>query len=157
MSEKQNNRLGRMRRELRAQDNVEPELSDDFFNKLHDKIMMGVEQTEVAPVSKVWFDREKLRSHVKSWLYPVGGVLSVALSAMLISGQFDTLDENLIRIGLVSDGYEVIATKAMLEPQHISQTLISSQLETDFFMDVASESFENLTVSKFNQILGEAL
>lgn len=157
MGDKKNNTLGRMRRELRAQDNVDFELSDEFFNNLHDKIMLAVEQTEITPTPKVWFNREKLRSHVKSWLYPAGGILSVALSALLISAHMETFDENLVRIGLFSDGYEVIATRAALSPEGISQTLISSQLETDFFMDVASESFENLTVSKFNQIWGETL
>lgn len=146
-----------MRRELREQDSFDLQLSDDFFNKLHDKIMNAVEQTEMVPAPKTWFDRNKLRSHVKSWLYPAGGVLSVVLSAVLVTGQIEGFDENLARIGLLSDGYEIIAQKAIMEPEHISQTLISGQLETDFFMDVASESFENLTVSKFNQILGETL
>ena len=44
---------------------------------------------------------------------------------------------------------------ALNSPDSVAQTLIVSQSEADFFVDVANESFENLTVAKFNKLMGE--
>ncbi|MNT20519.1 hypothetical protein D3C72_1558290 [compost metagenome] len=73
----------------------------------------------------------------------------------MLLGQVSKVNQSMQRVGLLSDGHERIVAEALLDPADLSQTLISSQNESDFFVDVASESFENLSVSKVNQLMGE--
>lgn len=78
------------------------------------------------------------------------------LSSLLLT-QVSKVNQSMQRVGLLSDGHERIVAQALLSPEELSQTLISSQSESDFFVDVASESFENLSVAKFNKIMGESV
>lgn len=150
------NSLNKMRKGMKASDDLEMPMSDEFFERLHDKIMMEVELIEMAPGPVLMRSRNLLRSHWRGWLYPVGGISSLVLIASVLMTQVSRVNESMQRIGLLSDGRERIVAEALLSPGDLAQTLISSQTETDFFMDVAGESFENLTVAKFNKIMGES-
>lgn len=153
--EDQMNRMDKLRKGLKAHDEVELPMNDEFFDRLHSKIMAEVEKTEIAPTPIMMKPRKLLRSHWRGWLYPLSGVSSLFLLAFLIAPQVTKVNQSLQRAGLLSDGHERIVAAALLSPEELSQTLISSQTESDFFMDVATESFENLSVAKFNNIMGE--
>lgn len=142
-------RLDKVRKGLRASDDLELPMSDDFFDKLHDKIMAEVEKTDIAPIPL-------FRTRWREWANPVGGVLSLFLLTFIALNQTDKFNQSMERAGLASDGRERIVSEALLSPDDLSQTLITTQNESDFFIDVAGESFENLTVSKINQIMGES-
>ncbi len=148
-------RLDKMRKGLKASDNTELPMNDDFFESLHDKIMAEVEKTEIAPGPILMTPRRLLRSHWRGWLYPAGGIVSVAFFAMLLMSPVSKVNQSLQRAGLFSDGADRIAAEALRSPEDLSQTLISLQNESDFFMDVARESFENLSVDKLNKIMGD--
>lgn len=148
------NRLDKVRKGLKANDDLEVLMSDDFFDRLHDKIMSEVEQTEMAPTPVLMRPRNMLRAHWRGWLYPTGGLMSVALAATLLVPHMAKVNQGMQRAGLLSDGRERIVTEAILSPEDLSQTLISSQTESDFFVDVASESSQTLTIAKLNKIVG---
>ncbi|WP_413613148.1 hypothetical protein [Bdellovibrio sp. HCB-110] len=149
-------RMDKVRKGLKATDELELPMNEDFFDRLHDKIMAEVEQTEIAPAPLLMKPRNVLRAHWRGWLYPAGGMMSLFLFSALLLGQVSKVNQSMQRVGLLSDGHERIVAQALLSPEDLSQTLISTQSESDFFMDVASESFENLSVAKFNKIMGES-
>ncbi len=153
----QNVRLDKVRKKIKAADDFEMSMSDDFFDQLHDKIMAKVEEAEMAPPPVLMTPRNLLRSHWRGWLYPVGGLMSLMLMSSLLMTQVSKVNQSIQRVGLLSDGHERIVAEALLAPEDLSQTLISTQSESDFFVDVASESFENLSVAKFNKIMGESV
>ena len=151
----QNNSLDKVRKGLKAQDEIELPMNEDFFDRLHDKIMMEVEQTEIAPTPFLMMPRNLLRAHWRGWLYPTGAIMSVLLMVSFLIPQVSKVNQGLQRVGLLSDGRERIVTEALLSPEDLSKTLISSQTESDFFVDVASESSENLSIAKLQKIMGE--
>ena len=148
-------RTEKIRKGLKRADDFEMQLNDDFFDKLHDKIMAEVDKTEVAPPPMLMTPRNLLRAHWRGWLYPLGGVASLFVFTSMLLGQVSKVNQSMQRVGLLSDGHERIVAEALLDPSDLSQTLISTQSESDFFVDVATESIETLSVSKFNQIMGE--
>ncbi|WP_413558517.1 hypothetical protein [Bdellovibrio sp. HCB209] len=148
------NRLDKVRKGLKANDDLEISMSDDFFDRLHDKIMSEVEQTQIAPAPLLMRPKNMLRAHWRGWLYPTGGIMSLAAAAMMIVPHLAKVNQGMQRAGLLSDGRERIVMEAILSPEDLSQTLISSQTDSDFFVDVASESSENLTIAKLNKIIG---
>ncbi|KYG69549.1 hypothetical protein AZI87_10255 [Bdellovibrio bacteriovorus] len=149
-------RLDKVRKGLKKADDLELPMNEDFFNRLHDKIMAEVEETAIAPAPVLMTPRNLLRSHWRGWLYPAGGVTSLFILASLLLTQVSKVNQSMQRVGLLSDGHERIVAEALLSPEDLSQTLISTQSESDFYMDVARESFENLSGSKFNKIMGES-
>lgn len=148
-------RTEKVRQGLKAVDELDLSINDDFFDRLHDKIMNEVEKVEIQPAPVLMSPRNMLRSHWRGWLYPLGGVASVLMFVSLLLPQVSKVNQTMTRAGLLSDGHERIVSEALLSPDDIAQTFISTQSESDFFMDVAHESFENLSVDKFNQIMGE--
>jgi hypothetical protein len=147
--------FNKVRRGLKNADDLELPMNEDFFNKLHDKIMMEVESLDIAPQPMMMKQKNYLRAHWRGWLYSTGSVASVFLVVAVLSSQFSKVNESMQRAGLYSDGRERIVEAALNTPDSMAQTLISSQSEADFFVDVASESFENLTVAKFNKLMGD--
>ncbi|MFS4459603.1 hypothetical protein [Bdellovibrio sp. HCB2-146] len=148
-------RTEKIRKGLKKADDFEMQFDDNFFDKLHDKIMAEVDKTEVAPPPMLMTPRNLLRAHWRGWLYPLGGVASLFVFTSMLLGQVSKVNQSMQRVGLISDGHERIVAEALLDPTDLSQTLISTQSESDFFVDVATESIETLSVSKFNQIMGE--
>ena len=63
---------------------------------------------------------------------------------LLLPGHLNSFQKTVQRAGLFSDGIERITQELIQEPDILSQTLFGTQSEGDFFMDVASESFEHL-------------
>lgn len=148
-------RTDKIRKGLKKADDFEMMLNEEFFDKLHSKIMAEVEKTEVAPPPMLMTPRNLLRAHWRGWLYPAGGMLSLFVFTSMLLGQVSKVSESMQRVGLLSDGHERIVAEALLDPSDMSQTLISTQSESDFFVDVAAESIETLSISKLNQIMGE--
>lgn len=153
----QKGRLDKVRQGLKEVDELDLPMNDEFFERLHDKIMAGVEKTEIAPAVPRVASRNLLRKHWRSWLYPTGGVTSLFLLIALTIPQVSKITEGMQRAGLLSDGQERIAIRAISTPDELDQTFISSQNDSDFLMDVASESFENLSIAQFNKIMGETV
>lgn len=149
-------RLDKVKQELKMRDDLELRLDDAYFDRLHAKIMMEVDKTVMAPAPVLMTPRNLLRSHWRGWLYPTGGILSLFLMSSVLITQVSKVNHSLQRVGLYSDGRERIVQEALLSPEDLSQTLISTQSESDFLIDLAGESFENLSVAKLKQVMGES-
>jgi hypothetical protein len=143
------------RKTLKKFDDLELPMDAAFYDRLHDKIMASVEQTEIKPAPVLLTPRNLLRSHWRGWLYPMGGLMSLFVISSLIMPQVSKVNQSMTRAGLLSDGRERIAAEAVIAPEELSRTLINSETESDFFVDLASDSFENLSVAKFNKIMGD--
>lgn len=152
-----NNNLDKVRNGLKAQNEIELPINEDFFDRLHDKIMFEVEQTEIAPTPFLMTPRNLLSAHWRGWVYPAGAIMSVAAMIAILMPQVSKVNQGLQRVGLLSDGRERIVAEALLSPEDLSKTLISSQTESDFFVDVASESSENLSIAKLQKIMGDSV
>lgn len=147
--------LEKIRKKLKSLDELNDfEMSDDFFDKLHDKIMDKVDETKIAPPPVLMKQRRMLRTHWRGWLYPVGGLMSVLMVSTVLMGYMGKINESMQRVGLLSDGRERIVAEALEARDDLSKNLISMQSEADFFVDVASESFETLPVANFKKMKG---
>lgn len=149
----------KLRRGLKATEDLDLPMDPEFFNRLHDKIMAQVEETVIEPMASMKIRQAKrfLKAHWRERIYPAGGTMALVFLMAFIVSQFVKLDSGRAPLAqkLNQSGEKVVA--AVLEsPDAIAQTLISSQAEADFFVDVASHSIENLSVSQFNKIMGES-
>lgn len=158
MDFKNQDRLEKVRQTLKNADDIEMRMpmNEDFFDNLQSKIMAEVEKTEIRRTPPLLGARMLLRSHWRSWRYPAGGITSLLVMVAIFAPEFAKWNQSMQRAGLSSDGRERIIEQALQDPDVLSQTLITAQSEADFFMDVASESFENLSETKFNKIMGES-
>lgn len=155
--------MQKVRRGLKDQDmlkDLDMNLDDAFFDRLHDKVMAQIEETEMAPAPTPmisYLTRRRVYQYWKDWSYPAGGLAAVFVLAFALVPQMQKINESMTRAGLVTDGTERIIQQALGAPEEISQTFISTQSEADFFIDVARESFENLPSNKIEKlILGES-
>lgn len=155
--------MQKVRRGLKDQDlmkDFDLKFDDAFFDRLHDKVMAKIEETEIAPAPKPmisYLTRHRVYQYWKDWSYPMGGIAAVFVLTFALLPQMQKINESMTRAGLVTDGTERIIQQALGAPEEISQTFISTQSEADFFIDVARESFENLPSNKIEKlILGES-
>jgi hypothetical protein len=65
-----NTTLDKMRKSLKAADDIDLPMDVDFFNQLHDKIMAQVSETAIEPASSLKPSKRLLRAHWRDWLYP---------------------------------------------------------------------------------------
>lgn len=150
--------LEKFRKKIKTADKIKDlPLDDSFFDKLHDKIMAGVEDTEMAPAPVLMMPRSILRRHWRGWLYPMGGLMTLLMVSSFLLGYAGKINQSMQRVGLLSDGRERIVAEALKASDELPNNLLSMQSEADFFVDVASESFETLPVANFNKIKGESV
>lgn len=151
--------LDKTRKSLKkAGENIELPMDAAFFDNLHDKIMARVAETEIEakpPATVLGAPKKFLKKQWKSWLYPAGSTMALALVGTMLTMQFSQTLNSSIASKPLSPQSEKVVSAALESPDAISQTLLSSQTEADFFVDVASQSFENLNIAQFNKIMGE--
>ena len=155
MSEYENPTLDKMRKGLQALEEMELPMDPAFFDKMHDKIMAKVEEAVIEPAPMMLAPRRFLRAHWRGWLYPAGGTMALALAMTLVAMQAAKLSSKHVSVAKLNNSGEKVVAAVLTSPDTIAQTLISSESESDFFVDVASQSFENLNISQFNKIMGE--
>jgi len=116
--------------------------SDDFFNRLHDKIMAEVEKTAIQPpAQKVW-------RRYQRWLK--GSVASLALAAVLLTG----VDLKQSSVGLSHE--DLSLSDAVSQSLDIENSVLVYQSKDDFLVDLASENFDDQSQQRL-QGLVEAL
>lgn len=145
MERRRNSDLTGLKKGLQAADTIELPVDEAYYEHLHDNIMAAIEKTEMAPAPMYSNSYRYWRAHWKDWFYPAGGISSVFFIMFMISGHLAQFNQTMQRAGLFSDGVDRIAMEASSSPEKITQTLINTQSESDFFMDVASESFDHLS------------
>lgn len=151
-----NERKERLKIEAMLAEEADIELPMDpaFYDRLHDKIMAGVEETEIRP-RRPWIERpySLLQKHWRSWLTGGASLMSLLLTAHLASFQAGFLLDDTHTV-VAARQEDRLLVEVLNNPDAFSRTLLGSNSEEDFFIDVASQSFENLTNDKFNEMMG---
>lgn len=130
---------------LKTADDVELPMDEAFYERLHDKIMARVDETEIKrlPSWTTFIARPKnyLRSHWKGWLG--SGMSMVAVG--YVGLQMTTLASSVIP---ESHTYKVVQNEraflqnALGSPESFSNSLISHQSQGDFISEVAGQLSE---------------
>ena len=130
---------------LKTADDIELPMDDAFYDRLHDKIMAKVEDTEIKklPAWTHFVARPKkyLKSHWKGWL---GSGLSMAILVYLGSHISASVSSFIPE----SHAYKVVQNEraflnnALNSPEYFARTLINHQNHDDLLSDVASRQIE---------------
>ena len=132
--------LSETKKILESSEEQLPEVSDDFLDSLHDKIMAGIEEVEIAEAPKF-----QVRHYHRRWAaIGTAGALSVmALVAVISYFSHQSLNPKW-------DVPTQIAKQAQENPEELA-LFMTYQSENDFFVDVASQSFDHLTDRKLRE------
>lgn len=137
-----------LKEQLKREDPVELPMDDQFFDKLHDKIMSEVQKTEVKSAShwsKTWeFLETKARYYrpsnnnrtlhlVKMGLIGVSVTLGLGL-AMTSLKLFNMSSQN-----QMASNQQMILEQAIENPQDWVGMAASMQNDSDFYADVVNE------------------
>lgn len=130
---------------LKSTDDVELPMDEAFYEKLHDKIMARVEETEVkklpAWTSFVARPKKYLKSHWKGWLGTGLSMMAVGyfgLHMTTLAGSFIPESHTF----KVVQNERAFLEGALSSPDSFSETLINHQSQDDFLSDVASQGLE---------------
>lgn len=126
-----------------------------FFDNLHDNIMAKIAETTIEPAPAMLAPRRFLRAHWREWLYPAGGTMALVLVVTLIAMQAAKWTPGHSPVAQLNPSGEKVVAAVIASQDALALALVSSQTEADFFVDVASQSFENLNISQLNKIMGE--
>lgn len=142
---------------LDAAKDVSLPMDPAYYERLHDRIMAAVDRAESRPPApRPWYARPQgyLRTHWKSWLTMGGGISGFALVAHLGAiAVAKTLHESHAVVAAQQE--DLLFAEALRSPDALSRSLLVSQTESEFFVDVASGSFENLSSDQIIQFVGE--
>lgn len=144
-----------LKRVLRKNDEIELPMDEAFYDRLHDKIMLAVEDIEIAPASVWQKPRRQLLTHWKSWMVSGGSVIMILIASMqtpMVAKSFLN-DSHVVQVVKNEDAFNSETTGA---PEAFSDSLIVYQNQGDFFVDVAERSFHDLSKEHVREIMGEA-
>ena len=138
-----------LKKQLRREDSLELPMDDLFFDKLHDKIMADVAQTEIKPAASRW---------VKPWVYlerkahyyrPSNNVRTLQVVKVGVIGISLTLGLGLVIMNLklftmslqnqVASNRQIIIEQALENPQDWVDMAAAVQNDSDFYADVMNE------------------
>lgn len=145
--------MNEMMTALESNKDIELPMDPAFYDRLHARIMAEVEKIEMKP--SPWYEKPGtyLRAHWRSWLALGGSLSGLALAAQLGS---------IIVKSSLNGSHAVFAAQqedrfldqALQAPETVSRSILVSQADADFFMDVADRSFDNLSEEQFNRLIG---
>lgn len=113
---------------------------DDFFAALHDKVMMAVEEKVVKPAPRL---KKKV---AKRLLISSGGMAAVAVLVLSLCFLSTSTEQR------ASGASSEILQAAVQHPDESLQVL-GVQSQDDFFVDVASASFDDLSIKQLESLL----
>jgi hypothetical protein len=122
----------------------EPKFSDTQLDALHDRIMAGIEDVVIEAPPKL---RVKLRPEVRRYLRAGTMTLVFALLGLSLARHLSHESPN-----TQWDVSQQMAQHGHENPDELAQ-LMTYQNETDFFVDVASQSLDHLTKEQFETLL----
>ncbi len=141
--------------QLRKEDLAADLFDDAYFDQLHDKIMTKIETIPIKKPTRLDKVKIYLRSHYRSWLYGSGMSIGM-LSLLLVAIQFANQAQQTTLTMLDSRrGEDRIIANMKVNDMIETQTLMGYQAESDFFVDVAALSNENLDIEQLKQAMGK--
>ncbi len=145
----------KIKHSLRANQGPELPMDDAFFEKLHDRVMASVEKTEIAPLSPMHRQRRLLKTNWKSWLISGGSLMMIFVASFHAPPMVRSFLDQSHGVQVFRNEDNFVA-ETLRSPEAFSETLISYQSESDFFVDVAERSFHDLSQEHVREIMGEA-
>lgn len=129
---------------LKAEDAVELPMDEQFFDDLHNKIMLSVAKTEIKPVKKwekTWVFLEKKTLNQRAKLKKAVKLAITATSITLGAGILNySLDAGVqTAYAKSSQNKASIISEAKNNPIEWSELVINYQNENDFYADVLSQ------------------
>ncbi|MFN7903757.1 MAG: hypothetical protein ACK5P5_01100 [Pseudobdellovibrionaceae bacterium] len=141
--------------ELRRTGKVELDLDDQFFDRLHDKIMAQVEETTMVPKphpvkklknylwSKPWRRTLLSREGFAVYLLVFGLTYQSAQSSIYFQWmKYQTREENILA--------------QALESPDLLHNLTDARPQSDFFVDVANHSMNDFDYDQLKQVLWQS-
>lgn len=119
-----------------------PIMGEDFFDNLESKIMAQVEKTEIAPTPTF-----QLRAQHRYWMKVTGAGAASLLMVFALFSYFSHKSLNTrwdVPTQMAQQGHE--------NPDEMA-LVMTYQSEHDFFVDVASQSFDHLTKEQFESLM----
>ncbi len=121
-------------------DDVEVPEDDEFFNRLHSKIMIGVEMTAQKKDGRTfWQKNQKIARGFTA--------AAIVLSVLLVSLETQ-------QIHLASDATDQVLSDAVSRSPDIQETVLVYENKDDFFVDLAQESLDHLSVDRLQGLIG---
>jgi hypothetical protein len=114
---------------------------DAFFEALHDKVMMAIEETSMKPAPRIAKNSKKL---LKKLVISSGGMAALAILVLSV-GFLSTSSEQQSKT-------QEIVQAAVQNPEESFQVL-GVQSQDDFLVDVASASFDDLSIQQLESLL----
>ncbi len=137
---------------LLAADEGTLDLSEDFFDQMHDKIMAKIEDVEIRPAPKPW-QRIRWQVYAKfavAMMTTMVCVVSIAMAYNSSSSAKGKVAQNR------NAKYERLLHAALQSPDQFSTMVTASLGQDDFFVDVASRNSDHLSLGDLNGIMGFA-
>jgi hypothetical protein len=146
---------------LKKEDPIELPMDDLFFDKMHDKIMAGVEKTEVKPLNKwtkTWvFLERKTQSHRakarKAVKLSIAG-MTLALGISLLKTSLNYYEQ--AQLAQLDINKNQILEEAQKNPLEWSELVAHYQNESDFYADILSQS-DTETIVEIDRVLAQSL
>ena len=113
--------------------------NEDYFEKLHDKIMAKVEVTEM---------RKDKEDPVKKWRRLCMQWAAVACAIAVVVTAQPVQQQSTMQIAS-----DQIFLQVSANPEELANTVLSHQSENDFLVDLAREKHDDLSVEQLNNLI----
>ena len=148
-------------KKLKKEDPIELPMDDQFFDKMHDRIMFAVEKTEVKPLSKwaktwVFLERKTGKHVAKARKAAKLGLAAVtlALTVSLLSASLKVYEQSQYAHNDMNKS--VILDEAQKNPVEWSELVANYQNESDFYAEVLSQRGTE-TIVEIDKVITQSL
>jgi len=120
-----------------------PDDEDDFFNRLHDKIMAGVEMTTPKKDDRtIWQKHRRILRCVSA--------AAMAFAVLLVGMETQ-------QVKLTQDSTDQVLSDAVSRSPDLQSTVLVYENKDDFFVDLAQESLDHLSVDRLQGLMGSEI
>ncbi len=137
--------LGETRKLVKAAEPIMPNLSDDFFNKLHDKVMAQVAEQKPRTRVLLWLEDQSWQTYAAA----IAFVLltgSVLFSVLKPTVTFQTA-------GLENPHGDMLLSISVEVPEVFADSLLNDRNSSDFYMDAMAEKVAQLEEHNANNLI----
>jgi hypothetical protein len=149
---------------LRASDPGRTDLSEDFFNRLHDKIMAEVANTEIQPKGsyrpmglawnlpekwRMWWEKSSPKTGMPMLIL---FLFSCTFAAHLMSGAPGT--STVLAQANISE-FDQMLSETLSSPGEIDHFVAANPAGRDFFVDLTSRTFDHFQLNEIEGLLAE--
>jgi hypothetical protein len=123
-----------------------PNLSDSFFDQLHEKVMADISQLKPRSRVSLWFGEQSWRS-----------IAAVAVMVLVSGALFFTLFKPSLTFksaGTEKTG-DMLLSISVKVPEAFSSSLLNDRDEADFFMDAMAEKVAQLEEKNASNLINE--